>query len=60
LSDINNVGAIAQALFAKGNPNYDEVVASRWQATQVSAISITNFMGRIAIGPRSIIFLQCS
>jgi len=47
---INNVGAIAQALFAKSNPNYDEVIASRWQATQVSAISITNFMGRIAIG----------
>jgi hypothetical protein len=47
---INNVGSISQALFAKGNPNYDEATASRWQAAQVSAISITNFLGRILIG----------
>lgn len=50
---INNVGSISQALFAKGNPNYDEELASQWQATQVSAISIANFMGRILIGMTS-------
>ena len=32
-----------------GKP-YDPAEAMRWQATQVSAISITNFAGRIAIG----------
>ncbi|KAJ7476891.1 major facilitator superfamily domain-containing protein [Mycena galericulata] len=47
---INNVGSMAQALFAKGNPAYDEVEAARWQATQVSTISIMNFSGRILIG----------
>lgn len=49
--DINNVGSISQALFAKDDPDYDEAVAARWQAAQVSAISITNFIGRILIGP---------
>ena len=29
---------------------YDPTEAARWQADQVSAISITNFAGRIAIG----------
>ncbi|KAF7331089.1 NmrA domain-containing protein [Mycena venus] len=47
---INNVGSMSQALFAKGNPTYDEVEASQWQATQVSTISIMNFAGRIVIG----------
>jgi len=47
---INNVGSMSQALFAKGNPTYDEVEASQWQATQVSTISIMNFAGRILIG----------
>ncbi|KAJ6532432.1 major facilitator superfamily domain-containing protein [Mycena capillaripes] len=47
---INNVGSMSQALFAKGNPAYDEVEASQWQATQVSTISIMNFAGRIIIG----------
>ncbi|KAJ7125293.1 major facilitator superfamily domain-containing protein [Mycena epipterygia] len=47
---INNVGSMSQALFAKGNPTYDEGEASRWQATQVSTISIMNFAGRIIIG----------
>jgi len=47
---INNVGSISQALFAKGNPAYDEVEASVWQAAQVSIISIMNFSGRILIG----------
>jgi hypothetical protein len=41
---------MSQALFAKGNPAYDEVEASQWQATQVSTISIMNFFGRIIIG----------
>ncbi|KAI0059338.1 MFS general substrate transporter [Artomyces pyxidatus] len=47
---INNVGSIAQALFAKGNPAYDEVEASVWQAAQVSTVSLMNFSGRILIG----------
>ena len=49
-ADINNVGSISQALYAKGNPNYDELEASRWQAAQVSTLSIFNFAGRIIIG----------
>ncbi|GBE79045.1 predicted protein [Sparassis crispa] len=47
---INNVGSISQALFAKGNPDYDGVKASQWQATQVSVISVMNCLGRIGIG----------
>ncbi|KAF7984876.1 hypothetical protein HWV62_10859 [Athelia sp. TMB] len=47
---INNVGSIAQALVAHGNPAYDPEVAAQWQAAQVSAISITNFSGRVLIG----------
>jgi MFS family permease len=41
---------MSQALYAKANPKYDEEVASRWQAMQVSSISVTNFLGRILIG----------
>ncbi|CDO76364.1 hypothetical protein BN946_scf185011.g28 [Trametes cinnabarina] len=48
--DINNVGAISQALFANNNPDYDEVKAAQWQATQVSTISVMNCLGRILIG----------
>ncbi|KAI6098042.1 major facilitator superfamily domain-containing protein [Pisolithus croceorrhizus] len=47
---INNVGAMALALVAKSNPNYDEVEASKQQAAQVSTLSIGNFAGRILIG----------
>ncbi|KAI0052677.1 MFS general substrate transporter [Auriscalpium vulgare] len=47
---INNAGAIAQALFSKGNPAYDEVEASVWQAAQVSTVSLMNFTGRVVIG----------
>ncbi|KAI0820729.1 MFS general substrate transporter [Trametes gibbosa] len=47
---INNVGAISQALFANNNPDYDEVKAAQWQATQVSTVSVMNCLGRIAIG----------
>lgn len=49
-SDINNVGAISLALFAKGDTHYDKAIASRWQATQVSVISVANSLGRILIG----------
>ncbi|KAG1740236.1 major facilitator superfamily domain-containing protein [Suillus paluster] len=47
---INNVGSISQALYAKGNPNYDDLEALRWQAAQVSTLSVCNFAGRILIG----------
>jgi len=47
---INNVGLISQALFAKGNPNYDEIESAKWQAMQVSIISIANCLGRIFAG----------
>lgn len=48
--DINNVGSISQALYAKGNPDYDEVISSQIQALQVSTVSIMNCIGRILIG----------
>lgn len=41
---------MSQALYAYKNTKYDEVEASGWQATQVSAISLMNFSGRIFIG----------
>lgn len=44
------MGAIAQALFAHGNTDYDEVESSAWQAAQVSVISLANCFGRIIIG----------
>jgi len=47
---INNVGSMSQALYAYHNPQYDEAQALRWQAAQVSVISLTNFGGRILIG----------
>ncbi|CAA7269647.1 unnamed protein product [Cyclocybe aegerita] len=47
---INNVGSMSQALYAHKEPHYDDVVAAGWQATQVSTISLTNFLGRIFIG----------
>ncbi|KAI0688651.1 MFS general substrate transporter [Cytidiella melzeri] len=47
---INNVGSITQALFAKGDPDFDEVKASQWQATQVSTVSVANCLGRVIIG----------
>ncbi|KAI5988455.1 major facilitator superfamily domain-containing protein [Pisolithus marmoratus] len=47
---INNIGSISLALFAKSNPNYDEVEASKWQAAQVSTLSVGNFVGRILSG----------
>jgi hypothetical protein len=50
VSDINNVGSIAQALFAHNNPSYDEAESSIWQAAQVSTLSLANFSGRVLIG----------
>ena len=51
LTDINNVGSMSRSLYAHNNPtDYDEAQALRWQAAQVSAISFTNFGGRIFIG----------
>ncbi|KAI6106164.1 major facilitator superfamily domain-containing protein [Pisolithus croceorrhizus] len=47
---INNVGSISLALFAESNPNYDEIEASKWQAAQVSTLSVGNFAGRLLIG----------
>lgn len=41
---------MSQTLYAKNNSQYDEVDAARWQATQVSTISVMNFLGRILIG----------
>ncbi len=47
---INNVGAMAQALFARGDSNRDEAESSVWQAAQVSTLSLANCFGRILIG----------
>ena len=43
---------MSQTLYAHETPadQYDPSIAARWQATQVSTISITNFLGRIFIG----------
>ena len=41
---------MSQSLYAHNNPEYDEAQALRWQAAQVSVISLTNFGGRILIG----------
>jgi hypothetical protein len=49
-SDINNVGSIAQALFAHDNPAYNEAESSTWQAAQVSVLSLMNCLGRVLIG----------
>jgi len=47
---INNVGSIAQALSAKGNPDYDKVEAGKLQSAQVSLVSLANCGARIGIG----------
>ena len=49
-ADINNVGLITLALYAKANPVYDEIAVSTWQTAQVSILSISNCAGRILIG----------
>ena len=48
--DINNVGTMSRSLYAHNNSEYDDDQALRWQAAQVSIISLTNFGGRILIG----------
>ena len=50
LIDINNVGSISQALYAKTHIVYDDVEASKWQSAQVSILSLGNFAGRVLIG----------
>ncbi|KAF8318221.1 MFS general substrate transporter [Clavulina sp. PMI_390] len=48
---INNVGSIAQALVAQGQPDtWDRSRAVKLQAAQVSIVSVMNSLGRIAIG----------
>ncbi|KAG6330721.1 hypothetical protein ID866_8366, partial [Astraeus odoratus] len=47
---INNVGSISLALFASSNPEYDGIEAAKWQAAQVSTLSVGNCAGRIVIG----------
>ncbi|KAG6375350.1 major facilitator superfamily domain-containing protein [Boletus reticuloceps] len=47
---INNVGSISQALYAKTHTVYDDVEAAKWQAAQVSILSLGNFAGRILVG----------
>jgi hypothetical protein len=41
---------MSRSLYAHNNPGYDEAQALRWQAAQVSVISLTNFGGRFFIG----------
>lgn len=47
---INNVGLMAQALFARGDPKFDTVESAQWQAAQVSITSIANCLGRVIFG----------
>ncbi|KAG6915674.1 hypothetical protein DXG01_010504 [Tephrocybe rancida] len=47
---INNVGSMSQALYTKSVEVYNPIDAARWQADQVSSISLLNFSGRIFIG----------
>ena len=50
---MNNVGSISQFLYARGNRNYSDVEACKWQTAQVSTISFMNFSGRLLIGKLS-------
>ncbi|KIY63648.1 MFS general substrate transporter [Cylindrobasidium torrendii FP15055 ss-10] len=47
---INNVGAMARALYIHATPVFSEIEVVEWQAAQVSTISISNCLGRIFIG----------
>ncbi|KAG6840959.1 hypothetical protein C0991_003019 [Blastosporella zonata] len=47
---INNVGSMSQALYIQSVEVYNPVDAARWQADQVSFISLLNFSSRIFIG----------
>lgn len=44
------MGLIAQSLYAKATPVYDEVESFKFQTLQVSAVSVMNCAGRISIG----------
>lgn len=44
------MGLVAQSLYARNTPVYDEVESFKFQTLQVSAVSVTNFAGRIFIG----------
>ena len=41
---------MSRSLYAHNNPEYDDAQVVAWQAAQVSAISLTNFGGRLLIG----------
>ena len=41
---------MSRSLYAYNNPEYDDAQALKLQAAQVSAISLTNFGGRLSIG----------
>lgn len=48
---INNVGSVVLALANKGAPiDFDPIAVSKYQAAQVSIISIWNCLGRVAMG----------
>lgn len=49
---INNVGSVVLALANEGGirEDYDPAEVSRYQAVQVSTISIWNCLGRVAMG----------
>ncbi len=47
---INNVGSVTLALLSEGNPEYDLVEVAKYQAVQVSVISIWNCLGRVSMG----------
>lgn len=44
------MGLIAQSLYAKATPVYDEVESFKFQTLQVSVVSVMNCVGRISIG----------
>ena len=44
------MGLVAQSLYAKNIPVYDEVESFKFQTLQVSAVSVMNCVGRIFIG----------
>lgn len=47
---MNNVGLMARALVFKGNAASGEEESMKWQALQVSTLSIASCAGRILIG----------
>ena len=51
------MGLVAQSLYAKQTPVYDEVESFKFQTLQVSAVSVMNCVGRISIGEPASLFL---